>query len=652
MNVKIGAGIHDVTGAYVDVVFMGMSDFSQVGEGIHSRLFSRAFVIEDLSSNKSVAIVCADLCFCSQALHQAVLKKLAAHFKNTPYQGVYTRENVLISASHTHSGPGGYSHFLAYNAAIYGFKGLNFDYIAEGIFKSIIQAHGNKVPGKISIARGELDDCGDNRSIEAYNNNPLEERDKYDSPVDKEMTLLKFVDDCGAAIGSIDWFALHPTNMGAKNRLISSDNKGYAQELFEKEKKVIAAFANSCCGDVSPNVKYGLPDGVHDFERTKEFGVKQYKKAVELFDSAQEELEGSIDYRQTYIDMNEYKIEDPDKRTWPAAMGLGMSKGSMEDSLGPGSWEEGTKKSAVGMIPRIVNLIRGLLSVLYGIHWPPSLPEDYCTGHGEKPILFPWGLARYNEMSPIPHILPLQLIKLGSLVLIAHPGEMTTMAGRRMRKSVLDILANAGVKYAVVATYAGAFSSYTTTPEEYDMQYYEGASTLYGPWTFAAYQKENTRLAEALKNNEPVVPAVEPPDFSHKYRSRSTGIRPELKPREANFGDVEIQPHKSYKRGEEVSVSFWGGHPNNNFSAGEALLAIEKKNTHGWDTVYTDKEFCTIFQRRKRGNDTIIEIRWLIPDDQEPGLYRVRYNGYWKEARKKLVRIEGISNEFSLTAWT
>ncbi|MCI0471752.1 MAG: neutral/alkaline non-lysosomal ceramidase C-terminal domain-containing protein, partial [Candidatus Aminicenantes bacterium] len=226
------------------------------------------------------------------------------------------------------------------------------------------------------------------------------------------------------------------------------------------------------------------------------------------------------------------------------------------------------------------------------------------------------------------------------------------MAGRRMRKSVLDILANAGVKYAVVATYAGAFSSYTTTPEEYDMQYYEGASTLYGPWTFAAYQKENTRLAEALKNNEPVVPAVEPPDFSHKYRSRSTGIRPELKPREANFGDVEIQPHKSYKRGEEVSVSFWGGHPNNNFSAGEALLAIEKKNTHGWDTVYTDKEFCTIFQRRKRGNDTIIEIRWLIPDDQEPGLYRVRYNGYWKEARKKLVRIEGISNEFSLTAWT
>lgn len=648
MKLKIGVGIHDVTGACVDIAFMGMSDFFQVGEGIHSRLFSRAFVIEDLTSNKSVVIVCADLCFCSQALHQAVLKKLSEHFKNTPYRDVYTRENVLISGNHTHSGPGGYSYFLAYNTAMFGFKGLHFDYIAAGIFNSIIKAHESKVPGKILIARGELDDCGDNRSLEAYNNNPREEREAYGSPVDKQMTLLKFVADSGAAIGSINWFALHPTNMGAKNKLVSSDNKGYAQELFEKNKRVISAFANSCCGDVSPNVKYGFPDGVHDFERAKEFGVKQYRKAVELFDSAQEELEGNIDYRQTYIDMNRCVIQEPDKRTWPAAMGLGMSKGSMEDSLGPGCWGEGTKKSNIGMMPRIVNLIYGLLSVVYGIHWPPSLPGDYIAGHGEKPILFPWGLTQYNGMPTIPHILPLQLIKLGSLVLVAHPGEMTTMAGRRMRKSVLDILASTGVKYVVIATYGGAFSCYTTTREEYDMQHYEGASTLYGPWTFAAYQKENTRLAEALKNNEPVVPGVEPPDFSHKYRSRNTDIKPEPKPQDANFGDVEIQPKESYKRGEEVLVSFWGGHPNNNFSAGESLLAIEEKNTHNWHTVYTDKEFCTIFQRRKRGNDTIIEIRWMIPDDQEPGVYRVCYNGYWKESSKKLVRIQGLSNEFTL----
>jgi len=111
---------------------------------------------------------------------------------------------VLISATHTHSGPGGYSHFMAYDASITGFKGLNFEYIADGIFRSIVQAHESKIPGKILIARGDLKDCGGNRSINAYNNNPEEERQQYDSPVDKEMTLLKFVDQDGQALGSIN----------------------------------------------------------------------------------------------------------------------------------------------------------------------------------------------------------------------------------------------------------------------------------------------------------------------------------------------------------------------------------------------------------------------------------------------------------------
>jgi neutral ceramidase len=601
MEVRIGVGKHDVTGPCAGVGFMGMSSLSQKGEGIHSRLFSRAFVIEEVPQGKSVVIVCADLCMCSQAVHQAVLKKVAEHFRNTPYEGIYSKKNVLLSASHTHSGPGGYSYFMAYNASITGFKGLNFDYIVKGIFASIVKAHENKVPGKILLARGDVEDCGGNRSIKAYNNNPEEERNLYGSPVDKEMTLLKFVDHNGKTIGSINWFALHATNMGAKNRLISGDNKGYAEELFEKDKGVISAFANSCCGDNSPNMKYGLPDGIHDFERTVEFGTKQYEKAAELFDNAVDELTGSIDYRQTYVDMSHCVIDGEDgKRTWPAAMGLGMSKGSTEDSKGPGFWNEGVRRSEIGEIPRLVDTILGVLSIVYGIQWPLYLEDDYIEGQGEKPILFPWGLARDNGIAPAPYILPLQIIKLGNLALISHPGEITAMAGRRLRKTVLDILGGVGVKHAVVAAYAGAFSSYTTSEEEYEIQCYEGASTLYGPWTLRAYQQENARLAQALKNDEPVPPGPEPPDYSGKFRSRDTGVRPRKKPLGADFGEVEIQPLKTYKRGEEVVAGFWGGHPNNNFAAGESLLVIEKQEGSDWQRIYTDREFCTVFHCKKR----------------------------------------------------
>jgi len=438
--------------------------------------------------------------------------------------------------------------------------------------------------------------------------------------------------------------------MGMKNRLISADNKGYAEELFETNKGIVSAFANSCCGDNSPNMKYGRPDGVHDFERTVEFGTKQYIKAVQLFDDAVEELTGSIDYRQTYVDMNHCLIEGEEgKRTWPAAMGLGMSKGSMEDSTGPGFWSEGVRRSDVGDIPRLVDTILGLLSILYGVQWPLSLDDDYVEGHGEKPVLFPWGLARDNGLAMIPHILPLQIIKLGSLALIAHPGEITTMAGRRLRKTVLDILNGAGVNHAVVAAYAGAFCSYTTTAEEYDIQCYEGASTLYGPWTLQAYQQENARLARAMKNDKPVPSGQQPPDYSSKFTSRDTGVRPRRKPLGANFGDVEIQPAKFYKRGEEAVVSFWGGHANNHFTAGQSLLFIERKEGGDWQEVYRDREFCTIFRCKRRGDDLIAEVKWKIPVNQKPGTYRIRYQGYWKSAPKRLHPIAGLSNEFTVT---
>jgi len=309
MDLKIGIGKYDITGPCAELGFLGYFDFEQTGQGIHSRLFSRAFVIEDLSNGKSVALVCADMAFCTQSVHQTVIKKLKNRFGN-----LYTEKNVLISGTHTHSGPGGYSHYLIYNGSMLGFNEQNFNCIVEGIFQSIVRAHGNKTKGRILIAKGDVEDCGGNRSLPAYLNNPAAERNQYPTIEYKEMTLIKFVKENGDAMGSLNWFAVHPTNMGQKNRFISGDNKGYAEELFEKDKGVVSAFASSCSGDISPNMKYGLPDGVHDFERTMKFGRIQYENAVKLFDSAIEELVGSLDYRHTYVDMNHRHISGTNKQ--------------------------------------------------------------------------------------------------------------------------------------------------------------------------------------------------------------------------------------------------------------------------------------------------------------------------------------------------
>lgn len=647
MNLRIGIGKHDITGPCAELGFMGYWDYKQKGLGIHSRLFSRAFVIEDLSNGKSVVIVCAEMGMCFLSIQQAVLKKLKNHFGNT-----YNEKNVLISGTHTHCAPGGLSHYFIYNASMMGFDKQNFNCIVNGIFQSIVRADGNKSKGNILITKGDIEDCGDIRSKPAYKNNPECETEDCEKLLFKEMILLKFVKDNGEAMGSLNWYAVHPTNMGQRNKLITSDNKGYAGELFEKDKGVISAFTNSCCGDISPNMKYGIPDGIHDFERTVEFGKKQFEKAVELFDIAVEELMGNVDYRQTYVDMSQCRIEGTNDRTWPAAMGFGMTPGSSEDSEGAPIWPEGTTKDTVKDDPDLIRKsISEILPIFLGIVWPSSLKKDYIEGHAEKPILIPLGLAKINGIPLVPSILPLQLIRLGSLVLISHPGELTTVAGIRMRETILDVLKNDGVGHAVVATYTGAFSSYTTTREEYAKQHYEGASTLYGPWTLKAYEQENKKLARAMIDNEEVEPGPQPSNLSQKQKNLKFGVLFDDKSWDVEFGAVKKGPKSSYNRGEKVKVSFHGAHPNNDLRTEDTYLRVEKHISGQWETVYTDKEFCTRFRWKRIGIAcSAVTIEWRIPQDQAAGTYRIRYFGNWKSGWDGKIReFIGESKEFTVT---
>lgn len=80
---------------------------------------------------------------------------------------------------------------------------------------------------------GELLAASINRSPSAYLNNPAAERSQYKYDVDKEMSLLKFVDDKWGSVGSFNWFATHGTSMSRTNSLISGDNKGAAARFME-----------------------------------------------------------------------------------------------------------------------------------------------------------------------------------------------------------------------------------------------------------------------------------------------------------------------------------------------------------------------------------------------------------------------------------
>ncbi|MCK4890102.1 MAG: neutral/alkaline non-lysosomal ceramidase N-terminal domain-containing protein, partial [Candidatus Aminicenantes bacterium] len=131
---KIGIGIHDITGPCSGVAMAGYAMPDQKANGIHMRLRSRAFIIK--KDNKSIVYVCADLGMIFQSVSLAVLKKLKDEFGD-----LYNKDNVILTATHTHSGPGGYSHYFLYNLSITASDEQNFKAITDGIFQSIRKAH-------------------------------------------------------------------------------------------------------------------------------------------------------------------------------------------------------------------------------------------------------------------------------------------------------------------------------------------------------------------------------------------------------------------------------------------------------------------------------------------------------------------------------
>jgi neutral ceramidase len=638
---QLGAGMYDITGPAAELGMMGYAMVDQKTAGIHQRLRSRAFVIASPCNGKRAVFVSADLGQVFQGVRQQVVEKLRAR-----YGTLYTDENVLLSATHTHSGPGGHSHYALYNLTILGYDRQGFDAIVDGIFQSIVRAHDNLAPGSIRVATGDLLDASINRSPEAYLRNPATERAQYAHDTDKRMTLLRLQADDGREVGLINWFAVHATSMGNDNLLISGDNKGYASYLFEKlkgtnytaQRAFVAAFAQSNEGDVTPNIYGGTNGGgANDFESTDLSARKQFNLAKTLYDTASAPLTGGVDFRHAYVAMDAVQVAPAYtdglwRTTCEAAIGDSMIAGA-ED--GPGYGSEGSTCESLKSVWSVFNC---------------TLSTTACQG--EKPIILETGTMAPYPWTP--EVLPLQVVRLGNVALVALPFEPTTMAGRRVRQQVLAQLSSVGVNQVLIAGLSNAYAGYLATREEYAKQDYEGASTHFGPWTLAAVQQEVDKLASAIRTGGTVAAGPTPRDLRNNQSTVQTGVVYDDKPLTASFGTVVTNALASYTRGQTVSVKFWGGHPKNNLRRQGSYLQVQRKSGTAWVTVANDWDWETKYRWQRYDcaptyGCSHVTTEWTIPADTVPGTYRLRHDGDWKSGWDGLIRpYSGTSREFTV----
>lgn len=535
---QVGFGKQKITAFVKGIHMMGWCKPGNYVEGVESDLFARVAVIE--LGEKKVAIVVTDTAFMTLAIRQKVLNILQTEHATLGYD----EHNVMMSCTHTHSAPGGTSHYLIYNLTTPGYSEEVTQTYVQGIVEAILQAEERKQPAQLFYGHSPFAEhipVAFNRAIEAWNQNP--ENEKLDVQnrhlaVDRNAYQISVVSLEGTPLGVLNFFAVHTTTVHNDKRLISSDNKGYAAEAFEAAMQAqnpafVAIFGQGCAGDVSPNfIKHSgdketrgeTPD---DFQNRKIHGTYQMEKALELLKNIphQTQISEQLDYRLGYFDLSS-TIVDPEftdgiegLRTADPCFGTQFLIGTAEGLGLPKYLTRLVARFAKSRNERLkkrnpyyvelekwhgekiifINHKKGEFAGTSEVHRYP-IPSFVDPFLGEIKRLSRAGEFKNPKYPFVPTILPLQVIKIGDIVIAAAPTELTTTCGKRIQKQMFQAFKN--LKGAIVMGYTNAYASYTTTPEEYSIQGYEGGSTLFGKYTLPAYQTHFKYLIHQLHKPE------------------------------------------------------------------------------------------------------------------------------------------------------
>lgn len=521
---------------------MGYGMWHNRAWGQATALYARALFLRD-SGGRGFIFVLLDLGYITHAMRSGVVERLSQVMG-----AAFEEEALVLTCTHTHSGPGGCSHDAMYNVVTPGFVPEHVEAIVNATVDAVEAAWRSAAPTELTLVRGGFDEpvpVAWNRSLAAYNRNPdvtpRTERETH-LALDRDMQVLAFRRD-GRVQALLSLFGVHATCIGNTNTRYSGDNKGHAALAAEAQLAAagatdpVALFAQATAGDVSPHYQ-GPGDvarrarltGDEEHAYAERNGRYQSTQALDLLAAGGGQvIEGGLDAVLTYIDFTALKA-DPhfadgrdDAFTSDPCHGVAFFTGTRVD--GPGMPQplgavakkvaRWVKRNRLGHPAGQNAEDRAYYQRLYAAQGPKDIlleaGRKQVLGQPIAKLMVP-GFAdplvaemkrqakagAMTDSAMVPTVLPLQIIRLGPLALVCCPGEFTTMAGRRVVQAVQEALQPGGVEQVLICTYCNDYMGYVTTHEEYQEQAYEGGHTIFGQWTGAAFQTEFAALARQL----------------------------------------------------------------------------------------------------------------------------------------------------------
>jgi neutral ceramidase len=549
---------------------LGYGRLTHLADGTETSLFARAFYFQQ--DKKVLAVVILECYNISYHLKKEVIKRFQDKTSN---QTIYA-ENLLICTQNTHSAPGGHHHYAFFNITTKGYRKDVFDSYADACTNALQMAVKSATESKLFLNASQFASSADvafNRSLEAFNSNSdVEQRDENNThlAIDRFARQIRIEDLKGNSIGLLNWFGLQGTCIDSDNTKIHSDNKGYAASLLENDQSdirpFVAGFACDACADVSPNY-HGRgkwwPRGKYEDQYKSAYfnGFQQFELSKSLMEDEQEQipLSSTLDFDLQYFNLSSitcspnYTNDKLPHTTGQAAAGLAMLNGTSVDNPGIDSFTNFLVASFVryrNFIRRIPIIssktaraeFRRLREAQGAKRILAEFQEKKVLGFSNlNKLLVPptlsdvsdelkrqYGLGGLSENTWMPVIVAVQIFIIGEIAIAAYPGEITTTAGARLKKSILEKLSQRGVIDVIITSNANDYIGYTTTFEEYQFPTYERGMTFFGQYTLAALQTCFNKVAESLllpnlqrKHNT----KVQPPDFSEaELKARSAAI--------------------------------------------------------------------------------------------------------------------------------
>lgn len=603
-----GSGQADITPPKSGYYLGGWTRADRRAEGQQSRLFAKAIVMQ--RGDRKVALVTVDLFMVPGGMQRHVTEALAD-------RGLRA-DNVLMSATHTHAGPGGFANYPTLNTAAPNLTMVLtsptalasllvpvradvqlYTFLVTQIAAAIRAADDDLAPAVAGWGDEQLVGLTQNRSLEAHLANhgilkPVRQGRVEDDPegyvgtIDPELDVLRVdhvVNGQRVPIGAWSQFANHATVVKSEIRAYTGDHPTAAMQIFEAgmrregnvpaDRPVVSAFALGAEGDQTSGIANSGPAGA------------DYVGGVEAAALMRAWREAGTAMSAT---------PDLDLR-WTQTCFCGQrSEGALTADVGfPGiPFLTGSEEG------------RGPLYDVTKVAWEGvTTPVQTYEGHGKKFVI---------PVGTFPGAVPLMTVRIGDRVIASLPGEPTKEVGARVKRDVLNVTGAAGVTKVVIAGLANEYINYITTPEEYDRQHYEGGSTMYGRAESTLLRASLADLAARMVRGES---APAPTIYDVKRGVTPTGMP---YPEGAATGSITTQPVASVPRLGQAVLKWKGGLSGRDRPVGSAFIRAERLVGGVWREVDSDLGLSMLWRIAAYG---AYSVRWEVPIDAAPGQYRL-----------------------------